>query len=138
MTRQLTAVGFFLRWIFAVILVFGTYNPTQYCYSAWLSANDFEITPVAALVGVTLLIGWIIYLRSTLLSLGLIGIGMFAAFFACLIWVLVDAGLLSLEGSSAMTWIILVVLSLVLALGMCWSHIRRRLTGQVSVDDVED
>ena len=28
--------------------------------------------------------------------------------------------------------------SLLLATGMSWSHIRRRLTGQLDVDDVED
>ena len=30
------------------------------------------------------------------------------------------------------------VLSLILAVGLSWSHIRRRLTGQVDVDDLED
>ena len=30
------------------------------------------------------------------------------------------------------------VLSLVLATGMSWSHIRRKMTGQIDVDDVEE
>jgi hypothetical protein len=38
---------------------------------------------------------------------------------------------------STLTWIVLVGLSLLLAVGMSWSHIRRRLTGQVDVDEVE-
>ncbi|MEL7043681.1 MAG: DUF6524 family protein, partial [Pseudomonadota bacterium] len=45
---------------------------------------------------------------------------------------------LSLEATGALTWIALLVLSLLLGLGMSWSHIRRRLTGQIDVDDVED
>lgn len=138
MSNQINGVGLLLRWFFAVILVFGTYNPTQYCYSAWVFGSNFELTPIAALTGVTLLIGWIIYLRATVLSLGLLGVALFAAFFACLVWVLVDAQLLSLDNSGAMTWVTLLILTLVLALGMSWSLIRRRLTGQVSVDDVED
>ena len=30
------------------------------------------------------------------------------------------------------------MLALILAVGLSWSHIRRQLTGQVDVDDVED
>ena len=138
MAKQFNFVGFLLRWLFALILVFGTYNPTDYSYAAWIAENGFEISAVAAFIGVTLLIGWIIYLRATFLSLGAVGIVLFAAFFATLIWVLVDAGLLSLEASTAMTWVVLVMLTLVLAVGMSWSHIRRRMSGQVMVDDVED
>jgi hypothetical protein len=61
-----------------------------------------------------------------------------AAFFACLIWLLVDVGLLSLDSTSALTWVVLLLLSLILATGMSWSHIRRRLTGQFDVDDMDD
>ncbi|MGB5773274.1 MAG: DUF6524 family protein [Sedimenticolaceae bacterium] len=32
----------------------------------------------------------------------------------------------------------LVLLSAILAVGMSWSHIRRRLTGQIDVDEVDD
>jgi hypothetical protein len=44
-------------------------------------------------------------------------------------------GWLSLDSSNKLTWVILVVFSLILATGMSWSHIRRRLTGQVDVDE---
>jgi Family of unknown function (DUF6524) len=138
MNNEFNGQSFLVRLGFAVLLVFGTYNPTDFCYTSWLWSTDFAITPVKALVGVTLLIGWIIYLRATLLSLGGLGITLFLAFFSCLIWVLVDAGLLSLDASGAMTWIVLLIISLILATGMSWSHIRRRMSGQVSVDDVED
>ena len=50
----------------------------------------------------------------------------------------VDLGWLRLEADGAMTWVVLAVLSLILAVGMSWSHIRRRLTGQVDVDELED
>ena len=68
-------------------------------------------------------------------TLGLLGIVLGGALFACLIWWLIDIEVLSLDSPSELTWIILLVLSLILAAGMSWSHIRRRLTGPGDVDD---
>jgi hypothetical protein len=51
---------------------------------------------------------------------------------------LVDIGWLSLESTGIMTWLALVVISLILAVGMAWSHVKRRITGQLNVDDVDD
>ena len=130
--------SFFARWLFAVALVFGTYNPSDFCYLNWVLDSPSEFGPVMALIGVVLLIAWIVYLRATLLSLGLLGITLGAALFGCLIWLFIDLGLLSLDCTSALTWIILLVLSFILAAGMSWSHIRRRLTGQFDVDDKDD
>jgi len=47
-------------------------------------------------------------------------------------------GLLSLDRPSVFTWVVLTMLAAVLATGMSWSHIRRRLSGQLDVDDIED
>jgi hypothetical protein len=85
-----------------------------------------------------LLIAWIVFLKATLESLGLLGIVLGGALFGCVIWWLIDIGLLSLDSTTALTWIILLVLSLVLAAGMSWSHIRRHLTGQVDMLDDHD
>jgi hypothetical protein len=129
--------SFFMRWLFAAFLVFGTYNPSPYSFIGWLVSEGFQFGPVPALVGIVLICLWIIFLRATFLSLGWLGITLGAALFACLIWLLVDFGLLSLESTSALAWLSLIVLSMVLAVGVSWSHIRRRLTGQIDVDDVE-
>jgi hypothetical protein len=37
-----------------------------------------------------------------------------------------------------MIWIGLVMVATILAIGMSWSHVRRRLTGQADVDDVDE
>ena len=37
-----------------------------------------------------------------------------------------------------MTWVVLIALGLILGVGMSWSIVRRELTGQASVDDVDD
>jgi len=136
--NEFDVVGFLLRVVFAMLLVFGTYNPTAYSYASWVLSGDVGFEPVPALVGVALLIAWIVFLRATFLSLGWLGIILGAALFSCFIWLLIDIGWLSLDSSSAVTWVALLLISLILATGMSWSHIRRRLTGQVDVDDVED
>jgi ABC-type sulfate transport system permease component len=38
---------------------------------------------------------------------------------------------------STMAWVVLLILGVVLGVGMSWSHVRRRLTGQASVDRVD-
>ena len=129
--------SFMLRWIFALLLVLGTYNPTPFSYISWLLADGFRFGPVPALLGVVLVIAWIVFLRATFLSIGWLGIVLGIALFSCLIWLLVDIGLLSLESRGILTWLSLIVVSLLLGVGMSWSHIRRRLSGQVAVDDVE-
>jgi len=138
MANEFNIGSFFARWLFAALLVFGSYNPTEYSYLSWLLAEGTELGPIVALVGLILLIAWIVFLRATFLSLGWLGICLGAALFGCVLWLLVDVGLLSLDSTSAITWLVLLVLSLILATGMSWSHIRRRLTGQFDVDDIED
>ena len=138
MAKEFNVVSFLLRLLFALLLVFGTYNPTDFSYLSWVISGDAGFDPLTALVGVALLIAWIVFLRATFLSLGWLGIILGAALFACFIWLLIDIGWLSLEATGAITWLALLLIALILALGMSWSHIRRRLTGQVDVDDVED
>jgi hypothetical protein len=130
--------SFVARWVFAFVLVFGTYNPTSFSYISWIFAEGTQFGPIIAIIGLVLLIGWIIFLRATFLSLGWLGVVLGVALLSCLVWLLVDIGWLSLQSSSAISWIVLVLLSILLAIGISRSHIRRRLTGQIDVDDVED
>lgn len=129
--------SFLMRWLFALILVLATYNPTAYSYVGWLMSDGFSIGPLPALAGIVLVIAWIIFLRATFYSLGIIGVVLGAVLFGCLMWLFIDLGLLSLESKGALTWIALVLVSMLLAAGMSWSHIRRRMSGQLTVDDVE-
>jgi len=138
MATEFTAVSFFGRLAFALVLVFATYNPTDYSFVGWVMSENSAFGPVMALAGVALLIGWVIFLSATMQSLGWLGIVLGAALFACVLWLLIDVGWLSLESSGALTWATLVLLSFILALGMSWSHLWRRMTGQFDVDDVED
>ena len=124
-----TLAQFGLRFLLALILVFCSYNPSGYSFAHWLKALFPTITPLFAVCGSALIIGWAIYLRATIRSLGIIGLVLASVFFGCLIWWFVDMDWLSLENESILSWVVLLVLALVLALGISWSHIRRRLSG---------
>ncbi len=131
-------VEFLLRWLAALVLVLATFNPTDYNFIRWASERGGGQFPLVLLVGLILLIGYIIYLRATFRSIGPVGVVLVAALIGTLVWVLVDFGILSLENPTAITWIGLVGLSFILGIGLSWSHVRRRLSGQSDMDDVDE
>lgn len=131
-------MGFILRWLFAFVLVALTFNPTDWNYVNWSVENWGQQASLVVLFGLILLIGYIIYLRATLRSIGLFGMALIAALVAAILWVAHDFGLLSLDNPGLNTWIGLFALSLVLGTGLSWSIVRRRLSGQADVDDVEE
>lgn len=133
----LTASGVALRFLFALLLVLLSYNPSGYSYFHWVHHSFSDITPYVVIAGIILLIGWGIYLKATLNSLGLIGVIALAALFACLVWLFIYWGFLSVTDISAMAWVIEILLAALLAVGMCWSHFTRRMSGQVDVDEIE-
>ncbi len=135
---NLTASGVALRFLFALLLVLLSYNPSGYSYFHWVHYSFSDITPYVVIAGIILLIGWGIYIKATLNSLGLIGVLALAALFACLVWLFIYWGFLSVTDISAMAWVIEVLLAAMLALGMCWSHFTRRMSGQVDVDEIEE
>lgn len=129
--------GFFLRWICAFCLLAATFNPTEYNYVQWLRDYGAMNVPIAVFVGLLLLIGYIIYLRAALRSIGVLGMVLVAAVTGALIWVVADIGWISFDNPRANLWLGLCVLSFVLAVGLSWSIVRRALSGQADVDDVD-
>jgi hypothetical protein len=136
--QALTLWGFVWRSLFALLLVFASFNPSGYSYFHWAKSIFPSVNPYIALAGILLIAGWAIYLRATLRSLGVFGMTLAALLVGCLIWIFVDLGWLDWTAPTHMMWVALVVMSWVLALGMSWSHLRRRLSGQVDTDDVGD
>ncbi|AXX97139.1 DUF6524 family protein [Profundibacter amoris] len=131
-------MGFLLRWAVAFGLLAATFNPTQWNYTRWAVDNFDKQMPMVVLLGLLLLIGYIIFLRATLHSIGALGMGLVTAVVAALLWVLYDYGLLSLDNSSMNVWIGILALSVVLGVGLSWSFVRRSLSGQVDINDSDD
>jgi hypothetical protein len=136
--EKLTFAGFLLRAAFALALVLLTYNPSGYSYAHMLQAGFPAVTPLEAVLGVLLLIGWFVFLRATLSSIGPLGMVLALALFATLIWLIVSWGWVKLSNTGAIVWISLVVLALILAVGMSWSYLYRRWSGQATVEDADD
>ena len=130
--------GIVLRWGFAFVLLSLTYNPTRWNFTRWAIENYRESLPLAVLMGLVLLVGYIIYLRATLRSIGAFGMLLVAALVGALSWVLIDWGVLTLDNPSLNLWLGLFATSVVLGIGLSWSRVRRRLSGQTDVDDVDE
>ena len=135
MAHDFTPTSFLLRFLFAMLLVFLTYNPTEYCWVAWLQSDVPMVYKAAS--GIVLLIGWVMYLRATWNSLGPIGTLLAAAFFGIIIWLFYEWGWFTVEDTTVIQWLVLFVVTGVLAVGMSWSHVRRKLSGQYDTDEIE-
>jgi len=127
-----------IRWAAALILVFITYNPTSLNYVRWAMDNYTDNLSVVILLGLLLLVAYVVFVRATLQSIGKIGIGLVMTVIAVLLWVLYDKGLLDPANSTIMTWIGLIALSFILGIGLSWSIIRRRISGQLDVRDSDN
>ncbi|GAB1381309.1 DUF6524 family protein [Pararhodobacter sp.] len=128
---------FLMRWLIAFILLAATWNPTQWNFVNWVRANGTDNLPITVLVGLVLLAGYVVYLRATFRSIGPLGVGLVVALCAAVIWVLVYYGLLGTQNAALNQWLAVFIGSLVLGIGMSWSIIRRRISGQADVDDVD-
>jgi len=122
LTRGLVSLAIGLSFMFVCLTLRG-----------WLAALGSNGVVTEGL----LLIGWVFFVRSTLAAIGTLGLVLLAALFAAIVWWLVSQGWLDVSNRSAMAWVVLVILGLMLGVGMSWSHIRRRVSGQASVDRVD-
>lgn len=140
--KSFNLFSFFIRFVGAAIIVLLTFNPTGYSYYHWLSESingtGVEFGAEHAFSGVMLVIGWTILIRATLRSLGPIGLVLASAFIGTFVWLLTSYNLFQADSTLSITWIALICLSILLAIGMSWSHIRRRMSGQLDVGDVSE
>lgn len=137
-SSSFTWQGFLLRLIASLVLVFASYNPEGYSYYDWAITDFSQFTILKGFVGVVLLISWTILLRATMKSLGPFGIILALAFFGLLIWLIVDWLAISTDNLRVISYIVGLVIAGILSAGVSWSHIRRRITGQLDTGDVSD
>jgi hypothetical protein len=123
-----------IRAVFAIALVLLTWNPGGWSYVEWALRDLSSFDAVKAFVGVLLLAGWIFCIRSAWVSLGAIGLVLVAALLGTLIWMLSQFGLIEAGASHVLVWLALVAVGVALGIGLSWSKIRQRATGQVEAD----
>lgn len=131
-------MGFILRWAVAFVLLSVTYNPTQWNFVRWAEVNYTAQLPLTVLFGLLLAVAYIIYIAATLRALGAFGVILVGAVVAALAWVLIDWGILATGNSALNTWLGIAALSLVLGIGLSWAILWQRLSGQATVDDIDE
>jgi len=134
MGRQISWFGVLVRLVAALALVLLTYNPTGHSFYHWAMRDFANLTALKAFSGALLLVGWVICIRAALTSLGPLGLVLSALVLGTLVWVLTDYGVLNPDRPSLLSWISLIIIGIILGIGLSWSLLRTRVTGQVEVD----
>ncbi len=125
--------GVIARVVFALALVLATYNPSGHSFYHWAIGPPPGMTAVKAFLGILLLIGWVICLRTAFVALGWLGLTLGVALLGTAVWLLVDMKFVDTATPTALTWIALAIVGVVLGIGLSWSLIRARATGQIEV-----
>lgn len=138
--RNLSGPDLALRILGPLVLVLLTYNPSGYSFYDWFSGAlaAGELGGIHFLALVVLIAGWSILLVATFNALDTFGIIITTALLGAIVWVFIDWGLLNADSATTIVWIVLICLAAVLAVGLSWAHVWRRLTGQYSIDEVND
>ena len=131
--RVISWSGVLVRVVLAVALVLATYNPSGHSFYHWAVEPPPGITALKAFLGILLLIGWVVCLRTAFVALGWLGVTLGVALLAAAVWLLVDMKVVDTT-PSMLTWIALGSIGVVLGIGLSWSLIRARTTGQIEVD----
>lgn len=130
--------SFVLRLVAALVVVLLTFNPSGFSFFHW-TRDAFlgsQIGPLHVLAGLALLTGWVLFVQATRQSLGLFGVLLVGGLFAVLVWMLFFYDVVNSSSSATLTWIVLIGVAVVLTVGMSWAHIRRRMSGQATVDEI--
>ena len=134
MGARISWLGLLIRLFGAISVVLLTYNPTGFSFYHWGLRDLANITAIKGFAGALLLVGWVICIRAAFVSLGRVGLFLSALVLGTLVWLLTDYGFLHPDRPSLLAWISLISIGVILGIGLCWSLLRARVTGQVEVD----
>ena len=141
-TKDLSWGGIGLRLLAALVLVYLTFNPFGVSWFHWTisplldtpTAALRSITPLKVLAGIALLGGWWFFLQASQRSLGTAGAFIVLALCATFFWGLSYWHIFTPGSSTAIAHLVLITVALILGLGLSWSAVKQRITGQVDTD----
>jgi hypothetical protein len=128
-------INFLLRLLFTLFVVFATYNPSGRSFFHWAKSGEAPATMVAV-AAIMLLAAYAFLIRSTWRSIKPLGALLVVVFLALFNAMLVDLGIVPVLTEGVFAAMCLTSLSVLLAVGVSFSAIRARLSGQVDSDDV--
>jgi len=145
-SEGLSGRGIGFRFVFALLLVYATWNPWGKSFVHWVLLPIFgqgapgntagANAPLKFLLAVALVAGWAVYLQATRRALGASGALLVAAICGGIVWLLASWKLFAVQGT-VISHVVLICTAILLAVGMSWSHLSRRMTGQTDTDLVE-
>lgn len=133
-TENITAGGISIRIVLGLALVLASYNPSGHSFYHWALADFKAIDATRAFVGALLLGAWVFAIRTTMVSMGALGIVLLALVLGTLVWLLLDVGAIKANAPHLLIWTVLAGIGLILGVGLSWSALRQRLTGQVEAN----
>jgi hypothetical protein len=128
-------VNFLLRLLLTFFVVFATYNPSGRSFFHWAKSGEAPATMVAV-AAIMLIAAYAFLIRSTWRSIKPLGALLVAVFLVLFNAMLVDLGVMPALTEGIFAAMCLASLSVLLAVGVSFSAIRARLSGQVDSDDV--
>jgi uncharacterized protein DUF6524 len=140
-TESISWGGVLIRLLASLLLVFLTWNAEGWSYYHWTiepfmrGAGTFSA--IKFLAGALLIAAWVVFLQATRRSIGLMGALLVAAIAGGVIWLLISSGIVTATSGRGIARVVLIAISLILAVGMSWSHMSRRITGQADTDVVD-
>jgi hypothetical protein len=126
----MTTPGILVRTLACFLVVFATWNPTGYSFLSWARYSPWATAPEIAVAGTLLLGLHILFVRIAWLSLGADGVSAAVAILLAGLLTLWEFDLVDLWQSAVWPYLLLTAFSLVLAIGVTWSLLKRRIVGQ--------
>jgi hypothetical protein len=127
----MTIGGVLARVIMCLALVFGTWNPSGYCYLDWVRSAGPLLAEKAAATG-ALLILFVLFIRIAHAALGRPGIAAIVAVLFTGTLSLSELNVIDLGQPRTRTYVLLTCSALLLAGGMLWSLFKERIMGQAN------
>lgn len=127
---------FWIRWAAAFALVTFTYNPTGYSYFEWVTDPEtlYEHMPIKFLILATMLIGYAIFIRSIITSLGKWGAATSIGMLGTVAYLAQDYGIVNLANPTSAVWVLIIAASALMATGMTNAFFVRWISGQREVN----
>ncbi len=113
------------QWLRAFGLVILTYNPNGIGYLSWVARDPDLPASLALLCGIALMAGYVFYIRGTLSAIGRWGALGLTVFLLVVLWTLADYRIVNTSNDLVFEWSLLIILSLVFAIGVSWPQLRQ-------------
>ena len=126
----MTTPGILVRVLTCFLLVFATWNPTGYSFVAWVRTSATATAPEIAAAGTLLLALHIMFARIAWVALGFDGTWAALAIMFAGTLTLHELDVIDLWQGAAWQYVLLSMFAMLLAIGLCWSLLKRRIVGQ--------